>query len=883
MPVTSPGPEKEGECWPGVLLGQYWPRVASVVKQYTAWYVPMYFGSRAANLLVDSGAQVTMMSKAIYDSLAPNYRPKLTPVSIPINAANGGQIKTYGEAKFRVTLAKNSFDVDIIIANMGGIPGVLGMDFLGRNDAILNCKYGLLDIGGQIVICDAKRLNESGQVIVECITSLPPGHVFYVDVSLQRWGKSTRMYDILEPIAEVCNMEGILMPRSVISQDCNSCTLEIINIGGSVKTLPAGLVLAYLDPAEVNDKTPGAHAPTTMCSVTQGQSPELAEHLKPLIDDATDLDPKQRQELGKLLLEYEHCFEGGQYGLGQTSLVKHQIDTGDHNPIKLPPRRLGWAQKRALTEEVEKMLAKGVIEHSDSPWSSPPVLVKKKDGTFRFCVDYRKLNGVTRKDAYPLPRIDDCLDCLAGSQWFCTLDLSSGYWQIAMEDKDKIKTAFTSPRGHYQFKVMPFGVTNGPATLERLMELVLRGLSSEQCLCYMDDVIVCGTTFNETIMNLKEVLGKLSVAGLRLKPSKCELFRTEVSFLGHVVGRQGVKPDPKKIEAVQKWPVPMNVHELRSFVGFASYYRKYVPRFSEIASPLNALTQKDVSFNWTLECQDAFTRLKDSLTSAPVLSLPREGCPVILDTDASDLAIGGVLSQIIDGQEKVIAYASKSLSNSQRKYCTTYKELLAIVKMAKIFRPYIYGQPNVLVRTDHKALVWLQDFKDAEGMLARWLASLTEYDFKIEHREGRKHSNADGCSRIPVRPCKRTDCPDHCNAVNADIGHWNAKHGFDFVAAINRANTAPSVNNQVTYHLDQAEQQAVNCSEIAEIHVCAAHQQRNCNWMDALTDQQLQTAQSEDPDLTKVLAWLNKGERPTFEEISMQGSHLKNLWAQYNI
>ena len=869
-----------------------------MMDQFVAWFLPVYMGATAVNLLVDSGAQVTMMSKVIYDSLAASYRPPLTQCRHAINAANGGHIVTYGQATFSITVARSRFSVDIIVADMGGIPGVLGMDFLAKNEAIINCQSGQLQIAGRVISCHGHRPDEGGQVVVDESTLLPPGHVCYVPVKVRKWGCNSEICHVFEPIADVCNMEGILMPRGVIGKACHSLYMEIVNVGGSPRTLPPGMILGYLDPVDqVHEGREPSAEPVSACSVAVGRDEPLPDHLQTLVDNTVDLSEDQKGMVSRLLWDYRHCFEGGEFGLGQTSLVKHKINTGDHPPIKVPPRRLGWAQNRALSEEVDKMMAKGVIEPSDSPWSSPPVLVKKKDGSYRFCVDFRKVNSASRRDSFPLPRIDDCLDCLAHSQYFCTMDLSSGYWQIAMDEEDKCKTAFSTPRGHFQFKVMPFGVRNGPATLERLMELVLAGMSNYQCLCYMDDVVVSGPTFGDTLATLREVMMRFEAAGLRFKPSKCELFKPEVTFLGHVVGRLGVRPDPKKVEAVKTWPVPVNVHEVRSYVGFASYYRKFIPHFSEIAAPLNALTQKDMSFRWSSECQEAFESLKKALTSAPVLALPREGCQVILDTDASDRSLGGVLSQIIDGQEKVIAYASKSLNASQRKYCTTYKELLALVKMAKMFRPYLYGQPNIRVRTDHKALLWLQSFKDAEGMLARWMASLSEYDFIIEHREGRKHANADGCSRIPVRSCPWTECPDeghHDKIVTAAVKAWNINHGFVWKndnGALSRAGQSGSPVTQNATLPSEGQNlisEGIPSPKITqpagpgEQLVTAVHQQCESNWMETLSDQDVRSAQSDDSDLQQVTAWLEKGERPSFDVITREGSQLKNLWAQFN-
>ncbi|KAG8176335.1 hypothetical protein JTE90_021972 [Oedothorax gibbosus] len=318
------------------------------------------------------------------------------------------------------------------------------------------------------------------------------------------------------------------------------------------------------------------------------------------------------------------------------------------------------------------MQTNDIIEPSSSPWASPIVLVRKKDDTTRFCVDYRRLNDVTKKDSYPLPRIDETLDTLVGNHWFTTLDLKSGYWQVEIHPDDKEKTAFTAGQGLWQFKVMPFGLCNAPATFERLMETVLRGLSYEACLVYLDDIVIVGKEFNDHLINIRKVLTKLRYAGLKLSLSKCHFFRREVKYLGHIVSSAGVQTDPDKTEAVKNWPRPKDVHELRSFLGLSTYYRRFVKGFSMIARPLHRLTEKQQKFTWTPECDEAFDHLKSVLTSAPILAYPEPDSMFILDTDASKEGIGAVLSQEVDGKE-VIAYFSKSLSKPERNYCVTRK------------------------------------------------------------------------------------------------------------------------------------------------------------------------------------------------------------------
>ena len=273
------------------------------------------------------------------------------------------------------------------------------------------------------------------------------------------------------------------------------------------------------------------------------------------------------------------------------------------------------------------------------------------------------MNNVTRKDAYPLPRVDDILDSLAGSQWFSTLDLISGYWQVEVNQDDQEKTAFCTPDRLFEFQVMPFGLCNAPATFQRLMELVLAGPQWTTCLVYLDDVIVVGRNLEEHLVHLKSVFQRIREAGLKLQPAKCALCLEEVKFLGHIISKKGVATHPAKTEKVAQWPTPTNKKEIQRFLGLASYYRRFVENFASVAKPLHRLTEKTAEFKWTNQCQEAFEEIRQRLVSAPVLSFPDFTKPFIVDTDASDIGIGAVLSQVQEkGTERDIAYASRVLS-----------------------------------------------------------------------------------------------------------------------------------------------------------------------------------------------------------------------------
>ena len=345
------------------------------------------------------------------------------------------------------------------------------------------------------------------------------------------------------------------------------------------------------------------------------------------------------------------------------------------------------------------MLLSGVIRESKSPYASPVVLVRKKDGNLRVCVVFRKINTKTIRDAYPLPRISETLEALEGARWFCTLDLQSGYLQVGMAEKDKPKTAMTTPFGLFEFNRMPFGLTNAPATFQRLMERCLTGLNLKICLAYLDDVIVFVRTFEEMLERLEAVLKRLGGHGLKL-------FQTKLTFLGHVVSKDGVEPVPEKISALPKWlENPLKTRrELQTFFSFAAYYRNFVEGFATIAAPFHQMIRqpktndtctsrktKPSAFQWTETCQRAFESLTTKLSESPVLAFPDFSLPFILHTDASGVGLGAVLYQMQNGKQRVLAYASRSLNHSEQRYCAYRREILALKwAITEKFRSYLY-------------------------------------------------------------------------------------------------------------------------------------------------------------------------------------------------
>lgn len=778
-------------------------RIAVVKDISRGMFIDGQLDGMPRKFLVDTGATKTIVNKEL------GRRMKST--SWKLKTATGEQVSVYGEMDAQFTIGSTSFKHPVLVADIEE-DVILGTDLMVKYGFALNLGEGTLKVRGEEVILHSRETNPAQVYLMEDIVL--PGRSEVVLQARSDHQEPESCIALMEPCYEYDNnRKGILIAKAVIQVKRN-IPVRVMNLNDYDVHLKEGTTIGFCVPIS-----------SVVCQMPQ--TPQnygiLPHSLESLIETSSrELSKHQQYEVRKLISKYQDVFDIDE-AKGRTNIVRHKIDTGDAKPIRQAARRLPLAKREEAEQIIKEMERDGVIEPSNSPWASPVVLVKKKDGSTRFCVDYRRLNDVTRKDSYPLPRIDDTLDTLAESKIFSTLDLKSGYWQVGLDPADREKTAFTIGTGLYQFTVMPFGLCNAPATFERLMETVLKGLSWKTCLVYLDDIIVVGKNVEDHMRNLEEVFKRMREANLKFSPKKCNLFRKEVSFLGHIISGKGVAVDPEKTRAVSEWPVPKDQHELRSFLGLCTYYRRYVLGFANIAKPLTRLTEKDQKFVWDESCMNAFEQLKEALVSAPILAYPLAEGKFILDTDASNFGIGGVLSQIQQGQEKVIGYFSKTLSKPERNYCVTRKELLAVVKSAEHFYKYLYGR-KFLLRTDHAALQWLLRFKNPEGQMARWIERLQEYNFDTEHRAGGQHRNADALSRRPCIPeCK------HCS---------------------------------------RAEEKTANlCRTTATAP----------EW----SDEELIADQEADPELGLIKRWKAADEKPVWQEVSRFSPSIKSYWAQW--
>lgn len=546
--------------------------------------------------------------------------------------------------------------------------------------------------------------------------------------------------------------QGLLLPATLATVRAGNIAIPVVSTGLGAVKLPRH---AQLGLYEVLDKASSVHG----LAMEPQRIQELLEHLKhhagkasPLPAEDTyhfnnDLTETEAHLLRTLVRLFPDLFSDN---LGTVTMTEHTIDTGESPPVFLPRRRYSKVEEDVIWAEVEKLLAAGVIEPCAGPWGAAVVLVKKKDGSWRFCTDYRMLNKVTRRDVYPLPRVDEALDALGSASYFSTMDLTSGFWQIPVAEADRDKTGFLTRRGLFRYTKMPMGLTNSPATFQRLMDLVLRGMTWEYCMVYLDDVVVFSHDFRTHLLHLAMVFRALADAGLRLKPKKCHLGMRSIEYLGFRIDGKGVHPLPRILTAIVEYPVPTNVSEVRSFTMLASFYRRFVPHFASIASPLNDLLKKDVPFIWGEAQAIAFKKLKTLLTSAPCLIVPDFSKTFLLATDAAQLTgMGAALMQDQGQGYQPIAFWSRSLNKHQRNYGVSESECLAVVEAIKVFRPYLYGN-RFLLETDHKALTWIMSKKEPAGKLHRWALELQAYDFDIKYRKGSENVVADALSRFPV-------------------------------------------------------------------------------------------------------------------------------------
>ncbi|UYV71403.1 hypothetical protein LAZ67_8003004, partial [Cordylochernes scorpioides] len=699
-------------------------------------YIDIKIEGKMTRALVDSGASYSVISE--------RFRLKLRKImfaetDVTLRVANGKIVRPKGRCTLKLDLNGLQESFEFVVMEDCSHEVILGWNFLKLSRAIIDSADDTLFLEKCLFEDTPKN---SSPLYSELEYRIEPASIQLIEVASRDIPNDAIV--VAECRKELLLERELTAPSSVISLTNNRGKFWVVNWSPYPKLIPQGMHVA--DSAVIEDSQLCTLADCNQVE-TEAEHSEVPKISESFIDDS--LDESQKEKLRNLLKNYTDIFEFSKRKQFKDVNVKHRINTGDHLPTKQRPYRVAPRERQIIQDEVTKMEKLDIIQPSESPWASPVVLIRKKDGSWRFCVDYRRLNKITKKDVYPLPRIDDTLDCLRGARFYSSMDLQSGYWQIDVEESDREKTAFITPDGLYEFKVMPFGLCNAPATFERMIDNLLKGLKWTICLCYLDDIIVFSDGFEEHLRRLQLVLNCLKKAGLCLNSKKCKFGAKTITVLGHEVSENGIRPDQEKIRAVRDFATPRSLKEVRSFLGLSSYYRRFIPNYAHVAQPLNDLLKKDSAFNWNQEEQNAFEALKSALISEPALGHFDYSSPTEIHTDASNYGIGAVLVQIHKGKERAIAYASRTLNKAEKNYSTTERECLAIIWAINKFRPYVFGQPFTIV-TEHHSLCWLTNLKDPCGRLARWALRLQEFDVTVVYKSGRKHQDADCLSRSPL-------------------------------------------------------------------------------------------------------------------------------------
>lgn len=697
-------------------------------------FVSFYIGNKKYFWLVDTGASLSVIKR---DAIPTN-----TTIFSDDTIVNGiaGQIQSSGHVQLKLThreeFTRTEFNTNLHVFDTVPLKadGILGLDFL--------CKYASnIDLSTNVItfykdgmeyslpMCDTVDYSNESLFLPARSESI---HYLYLESSLLSEGV-------------ICTQqlgENVFLAGSIVKTHNNRIPVKILNTNEHDVVLPT--FQPQLQSLEQYD----------MCKFDSCM--RNSERAKALLDilKLEHLNTEEKDSITDICSKYADVFFLPGDKLSTSNIYETSITLKPNtSPVYVKQYRLPQSSKGEISKQIQQMLDNDIIEEAKSEWSSPILLVPKKatgnqEKQWRLVVDYRKLNDCIVDDKFPLPNIIDILDSLSGSLYFSHLDLNQGYYQLLLNEESRKYTAFTTSTGQYHMKRLAMGLKISPSSFSRAMSVAMSGLAFEKCFIYLDDLIVFGRNMNSHNKNLIEVLERLRKVNLKLNPNKCCFLKKELLYLGHVVSANGVLPDPAKIEVLKNYPVPTNTDEVKRFVAFCNYYRRFIKDFANITNCLNKLTRKNIPFIWTDECKESFEKLKNALTTPPVLQFPdfSENNEFIIQTDASGTAIGSVLC---NKDMRPVAYASRPLNKAERNYPTIQKELVAIVWSIKYFRPYIYGR-TFTIMTDHKPLIYLFSLKDPSSRLLKFRLALEEYNFKILYVPGKNNSVADALSRICI-------------------------------------------------------------------------------------------------------------------------------------
>ncbi len=793
-----------------------WPGTCFVLARHN-YKVRAHIGMSSRSMVeqiavADTGASSSFIRK---DAMSKDVQKLIRPLEgeVRVRDANRRQLHLCGTIQLLVTIGTRSQLVTFYVADHLAAPVILGCDFCDDHVEAIRPRKRVIELadGTTVPIIRAPKRRDSAMIIQTAEVRSKPARgssskvVLHQDVELpahsQSWVSVTSKKAgliLLEPhqrlyqtwlclaatgVAQVQPDKPFQILVANFSEEPIKLTkgLRVATSTGSPKrlresTMSHGEMLGIFTDEEVmslQEDQPSRYQKRGDLKVKDDEKfdkhladrrepPSGDEHQPVTADDLdlSDVDTKYHQEIRRMMRKHEDMWSGK---LGHITVTEHTIDLEPGvRPHRAVPYRSGLKERELQGEELKKWLEDDVIEPSKSPWAAPVLFVPKKDGRMRFCVDYRKLNAVTVKDSYPLPRIDDCIDTLGEAVIFSTLDAYSGYHQLSIAKRDRYKTSFVTHHGQFQYKRMPFGLATAPASFQRALDMILTQFKWKTCLVYLDDVIIFSNSVEDHIRHVDEILTALGEAGVTLKISKCRFFTKKVEYLGHFVSPGSLEADTTNVKCLKDAVPPTTKTEVRSFLGMANYYRRFIADFTKKSAPLNELLLKNSPDKFQLDDTQllAFKTLIDEILSPQILALPRKGLPYSVDTDASNYGVGCALFQTNeDGVRRPIGFWSRTMTAAEKNYSATERECLAAIFAIKTLRPYLMFERFDL-HTDHAALQWLFSIEDPSGRLMRWRLRLAEYDFNICYKKGANNHHADAMSRLATLSPANTESDD---------------------------------------------------------------------------------------------------------------------------
>ena len=728
----------------------------SIIKPSSLTFISVYLNDLPLLCLLDTGATHSFIHISIVSRLR---NVSITKIKQRFTLADGNTtINIIGTANIPIRIGQLTTTISVLISKSLSNLCILGQDWLNKysvdichstkqvivhtadsiatipmDDRMDQHHFNLKSINAIIIPPQHERI-----VTLQSAVSSSPQVVFHPNRSLQ----SHKLLAIPNALLSIVNYQTFITVANPTNKICHIPTNTTI---GTFTIQPADVVCHNIIPSTTIDQSP---APSPSISLDPNISVSIGKMFHELLAHVQDID--QKIILHRLLAQHQRLFDTSVPTIANLT-APPMINTGSHLPVHSRVYRTDPIKQKHLTNTINEMLKHGQIEKSYASWSSPVILVKKKDGSYRFVIDYRSLNNITERDCYPLPRIDDALNRLNGNNYFTKLDLKSGYHQIRIHPDDKDKTTFVTSHGTFRFNVMPQGLTNSPSNFQRLMYDLLVNNRWDYSLVYIDDVLIFSRTFEQHIYHLHEILSALASADLQLNPQKCSFVKSEIDYLGHTINGQGIRPLQSNIDAILHLPKPSTPKQVHSFVQAANYYRDHIENFSKLAAPLFPYTKKNaVWIGWTDTMDKAFVELKYRLTTPPIfLNFPEDEGQLILSIDASGAGMGGVLRQSTSSGLKVIKYVSKKFNLAQKKYSTTERECLAMVWCIQKLKEYVWGRP-IEIETDHCPLCSFNKKKFNNSRIDRWQVELSEYNItKINYKRGRCNCDADLLSHFP--------------------------------------------------------------------------------------------------------------------------------------